>query len=206
MQIKFSAKASPNWFQQSGPFVRRRVGQPYSLRPQPAGLKGSIVALFFLKKSPQLSERFVIFCSASRLFDPNQSGKIDTFEPHTERFDIERMREQIVAVHKSSDTAIRMKSTPPFASTGRSFSNSALTARALPTGHDAGPFARASKLGCKADKFHEFLQPLCRGQFQVLTQQRAIDIAHVNVNLRCLAFHREQSIPQNELIRRFTQI
>src|SRR5713101_9123831 len=153
MQIKFSAKASPNWFQQSGPFVRRRVGQPYSLRPQPAGLKGSIVALFFLKKSPQLSERFVIFCSASRLFDPNQSGKIDTFEPHTERFDIERMREQIVAVHNSSDTANKNEIDATVYE-NRQVSRTPRSLLALSRlAMMPGLFTRASKFGCKAYKF-----------------------------------------------------
>ena len=54
-----------------------------------------------------------------------------------------------------------------------------------------GLFACGSKFGCKADKFHEFLEPLCLGQFQVLAQQRAIDIVHVDVDLRRIPFHRE---------------
>jgi len=65
-----------------------------------------------------------------------------------------------------------------------------------------GLFACGSKFGCKADKFHEFLEPLCLGQFQVLAQQRAIDIAHVDVDLRRIPFSsREQNILQNKLIR-----
>src|SRR6266699_5288331 len=75
----------------------------------------------------------------------------------------------------------RMKSTPPCTSDGRSFSNSALTCSPLFRRDRVLPrlLTCVPKLSRKAHKFDKFFEPLRRRQFQVLTQQRAINITHV---------------------------